>query len=362
MLACLVWSRPVGTRAEQATDPGTLGSTLEVIEVLKSRYVDRDKLDAQTLNEATTKGLLNALGQGVMIVTPPPAQTNTPAAAEETLPLARAEIINPEIGYIRIGDLMPETVPALDAELKKFGAAKVTGYVLDLRFADGTNHTVASSIASRFLNEGLELFTLKANEGATQSFRSTKPAEVADLKNLTEAPLMVLVNSQTRGSAEVLAGSLQAQDRAVVIGGRTAGAAAAWDEVKLRDGRLLRIATAKILLPDRREKGAMTASVFPGGVTPDVPVKMDAKVERSLFFGAQTNLTLAASVEAKEIKKRMGEADLVKAFRGEAVDLKTPGTKDDSDAEPTMGPDAVLQRAVDILKGIRVLLSWQSPQ
>ena len=60
---------------------------------------------------------------------------------------------------------------------------------------------------------------------------------------------MLLVNAQTRGSAEALAGALRAQDRGIVVGSETAGSAAAWQDVKLADGRTLRLATAKIVLP-----------------------------------------------------------------------------------------------------------------
>ncbi|MCK7473090.1 MAG: S41 family peptidase [Rhodopseudomonas palustris] len=50
--------------------------------------------------------------------------------------MARAEIIDPKIGYLRLADVEQAAVAELDAELAKFAAARVTGYVLDLRFAE----------------------------------------------------------------------------------------------------------------------------------------------------------------------------------------------------------------------------------
>ena len=47
-----------------------------------------------------------------------------------------------------------ETPAALDAQLKQFADAKVTGYVLDLRYADGTNFAAAAEIAGRLLADG----------------------------------------------------------------------------------------------------------------------------------------------------------------------------------------------------------------
>ena len=48
--------------------------------------------------------------------------------------------------------------------MKHFADAKVIGFVLDLRFADGTNFDAAAAVASRFLSDGQELFTLKSSE------------------------------------------------------------------------------------------------------------------------------------------------------------------------------------------------------
>ena len=77
---------------------------------------------------------------------------------------------------------------------------------------------------------------------------------------------MLLVNAETRGSAEVLAGALRAEDRGIVIGSKTAGSAAGWEEVKLSDGRTLRIATAKIVVSPPGGT-AQKIELFPDGLT-----------------------------------------------------------------------------------------------
>ncbi len=155
----------------------SLRETTEVISVLKSNYVDHDQLNDKLLNEATVDGLINALGHGVVIVSPPAPSTNaSKIVAAEPHPspdLARAEVIDPNIGYIRLVDVTGETLAALDTELKHFAEAKVTGYVLDLRFADGTNFAAAAEIAGRFLADGQELFTLKSSEKGIQVFRAS---------------------------------------------------------------------------------------------------------------------------------------------------------------------------------------------
>jgi hypothetical protein len=60
-------------------------------------------------------------------------------------------------------------------------------------------------------------------------------------------------------------------------------------------------------------------------------------------------------------KKDLTEAELVKVFHGQATDLDEPSTDKEHQEEEEIQNvrDVVLQRAVDILKGIRVLLTWQ---
>jgi hypothetical protein len=351
-------------RAEEAAG---LGSE-EIIGLLREHYVDRDTLDAPKLDAASVAGILQMLGPGAQLLTAESAAAanrGPTAAGPAREAVTRVEIIEPEIGYIRMSDVRTETEIALDAELKKFSAAKVSAYILDLRFANGTNLAAAAAVASRFLPADLEVFTWKQAGGTAQTYRTVEaPDSLAT--QWAEGPLMLLVNGETRGSAEVLVGALRARERGIVIGGPTAGEPLAWREWPLRDGRVLRLATAKISLPGG-------AAVFPGGVIPDIMVKIDPATERDAVFNLATNITLTASLQPRAKKKAFVEADLVRAFRGERLEspelalpaettttngLTLAGSAPEAgDIDPVR--DVVLQRAVDILKGIRVLLSWQ---
>jgi C-terminal processing protease CtpA/Prc len=345
-----------------------LQTATEVIDVLKTHFVDSDKLDPKLLNDATVAGILERLGAGAKLLSAEQAASNSlpsvASTASPTEPLARVEVIDPDIAYIRIGDVVDGTAADLDIELRNFVAAHATGYILDLRFADGTNYAAAAAVASRFLPAGRELFSLKQAGAEPQVFRSSEVPRVLAV-DASEAPLMLLVNSQTRGSAEVLVAALRAQERGIVIGGPTAGTAVAWEDVKLSNGQVLRLATAKISFPNSGE-------VFPGGLVPDVIVKIDPKVEREAIFNVQTNITLTASLQPRVKKKTYTEAELVKAFRGEAIgtpaaqaESKTDGltlggaSAGEQEGDINKVRDSVLQRAVDILKGIRVLTSWR---
>ena len=370
-LLLLVADAPRFCRAANADSE--LLQAMEVIRVLKSNYVDRDKIDDKLLNEATVAGILQALGRGVEIIVPEPPATNATGSAPIELqssgPLARAEVIDLNIGYIRLADVTDKTTAAFDAELKTLDDAHVTGYVLDLRFADGVDYAAAAAVASRFLSGGQELFTLKSSEKDPQIFRASKEAQpvaadksvAAEVSNLSSAPLILLVNAKTRGSAEALAGALRAQDHGIVIGAKTAGAPADWKDVKLSDGRILRLATAKIVLPAKADGTGSTTDLFPDGIKPDVAVKVDPKIERDAVFAMQTNETLTATLQPRSQKKGLTEAELVKAFRGQGIDMDKPSINKEREGETDVQTvrDAALQRAVDILKSVRVLLSRQ---
>jgi C-terminal processing protease CtpA/Prc len=361
----LVFVTGIAPQCRAANTAMSLKPTAEVISVLKSNYVDGDKLNEKLLNEATVTGILDTVGRGAVIVMPESPSTNAVTADDEPKPispLARAEVIGTDIGYVRLAEVTDGALTALDTELKKFADEKVTGFVLDLRYAGGTNFTAAAAIASRFLNNGQELFTLKSSEKAPQVFHASADVKTVSVAgtDLATAPLMLLVNAETRGSAEALAGALRAADRGIVIGSKTAGSAAAWQEVNLSDGRTLRIATAKIVLPPS-QNAIQSTDLFPDGLTPDVGVKIDPKIEHDVVLNVQTNVTLTASLLPRVNKKDLTEAELVKVFHGQATDLDEPSTDKEHQEEEEIQNvrDVVLQRAVDILKGIRVLLTWQ---
>ncbi len=358
-LAFLVMARVVGA-----------DTTSEIVDALKQHYVDRETLDAQKLNDASVAGILKMLGTGAKLLTAEEAKSNSVPVIQSNAhePVARVEVIQPDIGYIRLTDVVSETPAALDGELKNFAQAKVSGYVLDLRFADGTNFAAAAEVVSRFLPAGVELFTVKRSDGAPEVYRTIN-APQSLVAELAKSPLLLLVNSQTRGSAEVLVGALRSQDRGIVIGGPTAGLPVAWQDQTLSDGRVLRLATAKIVFPKGGE-------IFPAGIIPDILVKIDSKTEREAVFNVASNVTLTASLQPQVKKHAFTEASLVKVFRGEEIETPSlaltnspAGTTNAltlaeapaPESEPAVTParDVVLQRAVDVLKGIRVFLSWQ---
>src|SRR5437899_8413557 len=125
---CLAGLFAVGALSASET---SLPQTSEIIEMLKLHFVDKDKLDQKLLNGATAAGIRDRLGAGAKLLTAEQAASNTVPAVISTVdqsePMARVEVIEPDIAYIRIGDVVDGTTTDLDIELKKFADQKVSG-------------------------------------------------------------------------------------------------------------------------------------------------------------------------------------------------------------------------------------------
>ena len=167
-------------------------------------------------------------------------------------------------------------------------------------------------IANFFLPRGKTLVTTKGKiKQASNTYKTLR--EPLDL----EIPLAVLVNGGTASSSEILAGSLQDLDRAVIIGNRTFGKGLVQTTRPLPYGGTMKLTTSKYYIPSgrcvqaidykhRNEDGSVgripdsltyrcsirlpdVKCVYGGGVTPDIAVKQE-KLPNILFYLVNDNL------------------------------------------------------------------------
>ena len=136
-----------------------------------------------------------------------------------------------------------ETIKALK-ELKEKGADKV---ILDLRGNPGGLLSEAINVANIFVPEGeLITTTRSAVEKYNQSFSTTRrPID-------TEIPVVVLINGRSASASEIVAGSLQDLDRAVVIGARSFGKGLVQRPKDLTYGTQLKVTISRYYTPSGR--------------------------------------------------------------------------------------------------------------
>jgi carboxyl-terminal processing protease len=149
------------------------------------------------------------------------------------------------IGYIRLSQFSANAASEVAnaiANLQKQGAK---AYILDLRNNPGGLLQAGIEIARLWLDEGTVVYTVN-RQGIEDSF-------VAKGSALTNAPLVVLVNQGTASASEILAGALQDNNRAVLLGEKTFGKGLIQSLFELADGAGIAITVAKYETPSHKD-------------------------------------------------------------------------------------------------------------
>lgn len=129
---------------------------------------------------------------------------------------------NQKIAQIRIGSLDAGVADELTQVLEQLKAGGMRGLVLDLRWSPGGYLEQATRVAGLFVKEGVVCKTRSRDRYGAWSEREYNARGVADFLDF---PMVVLVNEETSGGAELIAAALQDHGRAAVVGQRTRGKA-----------------------------------------------------------------------------------------------------------------------------------------
>jgi carboxyl-terminal processing protease len=158
----------------------------------------------------------------------------------------RAFFLKPGLGYVRVTSFDEKTGKLLKQAIEKLGGDKLAGLVLDLRNNPGGVVGAAIETASQFLKPGQRVLSVKG--------RSIKGEEVDVPSTATpyRFPLAVLMNAKSASASEIVAGSLQDHDRAVVIGEPSFGKGLVQSVFPLSSGTGLALTTAFYYTPSGR--------------------------------------------------------------------------------------------------------------
>lgn len=171
------------------------------------------------------------------------------------------------IGYIRIKEFSahaPEETRQAIQKLEKDGAQ---AFVLDLRGNPGGLLNASIEIARMWLQSGSIVRTVDRT-GESKISNANQQA-------ITEAPVVVLVNSDSASASEILAGAIQDNERGVVIGEETFGKAFVQSVHSLSDGSGIAVTIAHYYTPNGTD-------ISKKGIEPDIPVEISPAEQSQL--------------------------------------------------------------------------------
>jgi carboxyl-terminal processing protease len=162
-------------------------------------------------------------------------------------------LLFPPVGYDTLDEDVLKSLQAFTTN------RKLEGLILDLRIASSTRGWPLEALYTMFYDGEM-------GEFYTRNGKQMVQVEGQDVFGSQEIPLVVLIGQNTSGTPEILAASLQAHDRAALIGEKTPGSIEGATSFYLPDGSELFIQTTSFLLTNGADVGTQ-------GVTPDVPVE-----------------------------------------------------------------------------------------
>ena len=167
--------------------------------------------------------------------------------------------LRPGYGYIRLSQFSGSTTKELEEALKKMETAEnpIKGLVLDLRNNGGGLLNQAIQVTDLFLEEGKILSIEGRNKKNTKVYMDTL---------IRSYPLVVLINGGSASASEIVAGALQDQKRALILGTTSFGKGSVQTVETLRDGSGVKLTIARYFTPNGR-------SIQAKGIEPDIVLK-----------------------------------------------------------------------------------------
>ena len=305
-------------------------------------------LSQPELNAAAVEGLLSKLGSRARLVDP--SQAKTPDS--NVAPISSTGIFDEHYGYVRIARVGPKLPEEFALVLAKLTATnKLSGMVIDLRYANGNDYAAAVKVADAFL--GSEQPLLDWGHGIAKS---------TDKTNAFRLPVAVLINHFTMGAAEALGAVLRHADVGLLIGTNTAGLASIARDFPLSNQDVLRVAVSPVKLGDGEVVDRLT---------PDIQVDVSPEDERAYFVdaykmlqrpgGAMIGTNITSLSVTNRARRRLNEAELVRMLRdGETPEDELPGPIRDPEQAKRVITDPALARAIDLLKALAVVRHTRS--
>ncbi|OGP61103.1 MAG: peptidase S41 [Deltaproteobacteria bacterium RBG_13_49_15] len=255
-------------------------------------------------------------------------------------------VLKPGYGYIRISNFNESTTNDLKASLESLESMKgeeFKGLVLDLRDNPGGLLNQAIEAADLFIDEGV----IVSIKGRLQKHTKVYQAHANTVAR--RYPIVVLINEGSASASEIVAGALQDQKKAVIMGTISFGKGSVQTVEALRDGYGLKYTIAKYYTPSGR-------SIHNQGIIPNIVVKPKPGIEaeEDLESGLLKEKNLQDRPDS-EIKEE-DEGKSLKNSKGEPIKKHPP-----KEAQNRFAPldSGALQSDYQVQRALEVLISYE---
>lgn len=156
-------------------------------------------------------------------------------------------MVTPEIGYIKVNRFSATTYEEFQTGLKKLKEQGMKKLILDLQGNPGGYMNIAIEMADEFLSNGRKIVSQKGKER-----KYNQEASATSRGQFEKGDLIVLMNEGSASASEILAGALQDNDRAFIVGRRSFGKGLVQSPFDLTDGSELRLTISRYYTPSGR--------------------------------------------------------------------------------------------------------------
>lgn len=249
-------------------------------------------------------------------------------------------MLEPGYYYLRITQFQSHTAGLLRDAIKKLdeqSKGEVKGVVLDLRNNPGGVLNGAVSVSDVFLDKGLIVYT----EGRTSDSAAKFHAKPGDMVN--GAPLIVIVNAGSASASEIVAGALQDQKRAIIVGEKTFGKGSVQTILPMNNGDAVKLTTARYFTPSGH-------SIQAKGIVPDIELT-------SLHLARTDDEQRALQVKEAQLSGHLKNPEEGKAG---SVDVNAADTADGQarlSGRSLAETDYTLFEALNLLKSLAIVNS-----
>ncbi len=254
----------------------------------------------------------------------------------DTIPVesVKSTTLKPGYGYIRITNFKVKTVDDVKKALKDLGEEdnSIKGLILDLRHNPGGLLNQAIKVSDLFLDKGKILITKGRLEQDKEVFRATANEKPRNY------PMVVLINGGSASASEIVAGALQDNGRALILGTTSFGKASVQTVIPLKDGFGIKYTIARYYTPKER-------SIQAKGIEPDITVLAGEVMEPE-------------AKEEIEFDKLLKEKNLVNHLEAEQKQKDKTGEKTEKKKGHGLLDIERLKKDIQVNRALDILISY----